>query len=78
LYGYETLSLAIREEHRLRLFGNKVLRRVFGTKRGEMAEGRRIVHTEELHNLYALPNVIRVIKSKKMRWAGACSTHGKK
>jgi hypothetical protein len=54
----------------LRVFENRVLRRIFGPKREEVAGGWRRLHNEELHNLYASPNIIRVIKSRKMRWVG--------
>jgi hypothetical protein len=58
-------------EHRLRVFENRVLRRVFGPKREEVAGGWRRLHNKELHNLYALPNIIRVIKSRRrMGWVG--------
>jgi hypothetical protein len=69
LYGCETWSLILREEHRLRVFENIVLRRIFGTKRDEVTGGWRKLHNEELHNLYSSPNIIR-IKSRRMRWAG--------
>jgi hypothetical protein len=70
LYGYETWSLTLREEHRLRVFENWVLRRIFGPKRdGVMAEWRNF-HNGELHNLYSLPDIIRQIKSRRMRSAG--------
>jgi hypothetical protein len=69
LYGCETWFLTIKEEHTMRVFGNRVLRRIFGPKRVEMEGGWRRLHSEELHNLYASPN-IRVIKFKRMRWAG--------
>jgi len=62
LYGYETLSLTLMEEHRLRLFENRVLRRIFGTKREEVVGDLRRLHDEELHNLYASPNIFREIK----------------
>jgi hypothetical protein len=52
LYGYDTWSLTLREEHRLRVFENRVLRRIFGPKRDEVAEGWRKLHNEELHNFY--------------------------
>jgi hypothetical protein len=62
IYGRATSSLAIRDEHRLR-----VLRRIFGTKRDDVAGGWRELHDEELHNLYSLPNIIRMIESRRMR-----------
>jgi hypothetical protein len=58
------------EEHGLSVFENRELRRIFGSKRGEVAEDWRRLHNEELHNLYSSPNVIRVIKSRVVRWAG--------
>jgi hypothetical protein len=69
LYGYETWFLTLREEHRLRVFENRVVRRVFGPKKDEVAGGWRRLHNEELHNLYASPDLIRVIKSRRLRWA---------
>jgi hypothetical protein len=54
----------------LRVFENKVLRRIFGPKRDEVTGGRRKLHNEELHDLYSSPTIIRIIKSRKMRWAG--------
>jgi hypothetical protein len=70
LYGLETRSLTLREEHRLRVCENRVLRRIFGLKRDEVTGGWRKLHNEELHNLYSSPNIIRAIKSRRMRWAG--------
>jgi hypothetical protein len=70
LYEYEALSLTLREEHRLRVFKNRMLRGIFGLKRDEVTGDWRKLHNEELHNLYFSPNVIRVIKSRRMRWAG--------
>jgi hypothetical protein len=70
LYGCETYSLALREEHRLRLFENGVLRRIFGSKRDEVTGGWRKFHNEELHNWYSSPSIIRMIKSRRMIWAG--------
>jgi hypothetical protein len=72
--GFETWSLTLREVHRLRLFENRVLRRIFGPKRGEVTGGWRKLHNEELHHLYSSPSIIRMIKSRRMRWAeGECS-----
>jgi hypothetical protein len=65
LYGCETWSLTLREEHRLRAFENRALRRIFGPKR-RMGK----LHNEELHILYSSPDIIRQIKSRRMRWAG--------
>jgi hypothetical protein len=69
LYGFETWSLALREEHRLRVFENRLLRRIFGPKRDEVTGGWRKLHNEELHGLYSSPGIVRVIKAKRMRWA---------
>jgi hypothetical protein len=60
----------LREEHRLRVFQNRVLRRIFGPKREEVTGGWRKLHIEELHNLYLSPYIIRMIKSRRMRWEG--------
>jgi hypothetical protein len=78
LYGCGTWSLTLREEHRLRVFENRVLRRIFVPKRDEVTGGWRKLHNEELHNLYSLPSIIRVIKSRRMRWAGHVARMGKK
>jgi hypothetical protein len=64
IYGYETCSLTLREEHRLRVFENRVLRIIFGPKRGGVIGGWRKVHNEELHKLYSLPNIIGMIKDE--------------
>jgi hypothetical protein len=64
LYGYETWSLTLREEHRLRVFEKRVLRRIFGPKRDEGTGGWTKLHNEELHNLYSSPSIIRMIKSR--------------
>jgi hypothetical protein len=69
LYGYETWSLTLREEHRLRVFENRILRRIFGPKRDEVTEEWRKLHSEELHNLYSSPDIIRQVRSRRMRWA---------
>jgi hypothetical protein len=67
LYGYETSSLTLREEHRLRVFEKSVLRRICGPKRDEVTGGRRKLYKEGLHNLYSSPNTIRMSKSSRMR-----------
>ena len=76
LYGCETWSLTLREERRLRVFENRVLRRVFGPKRDEVTGEWRKLHNEELSDLYPLPNIVRVVKSRRMRWAGHVSRMG--
>ena len=65
----KTWSLTLREEHRLRVFENKVLRKIFGAKRDEITGERRKLHNAELHALYSSPNIIRNLKSR-LRWAG--------
>jgi hypothetical protein len=70
LYGCETCSLKLREEHRLRVLENRVLRRIFGPKRDEGTGQWRKLHSEELHNLYSSPDIVRQVKSRRMRWAG--------
>jgi hypothetical protein len=64
----ETWSLALREEHTLRVFENGVLRRIFGPKRDEVTGCRRKLHNEELHDFYSSPSIIRMIISKRMKW----------
>jgi hypothetical protein len=78
LYGCETWSLRVREEHKLRVFENRVLRRIFGSKRGGVTEGWRKLHNEGLHNLYSSRSIIRIIKSRRMRWAGHVARMGEK
>jgi hypothetical protein len=75
LYGCETWSLTLREEQRLRVFENRVLRRRFGPKREEGVSWRKL-HDDELHSLYSSPNIVRVIKSRRMRWAGHMADMG--
>jgi hypothetical protein len=67
LYGCETSSLTLREEHRLRVFENRVFRRIFGPKRDEETGGWRKLHNEEVHNFYSFPSIIRIINSRKMK-----------
>jgi hypothetical protein len=68
LYGRESWSQTLREECRLRVCENRVLRRIFGAKRVGVTGGWRKMHDEELHDLYCLPSIIRIIKSRRMRW----------
>jgi hypothetical protein len=72
LYGCETWSLTLRKEHRMR-----VLEMIFGPKRFEVAGGLRKLHNEELHNLYSFPNMIRMIKSRRLRWTGHIARVGR-
>ena len=66
----------MREERRLRVFENRVLRKVFGPKRDEVTGEWRKLHNEELNDLYSLPNIVRVVKSRRMRWAGHVARMG--
>jgi hypothetical protein len=76
LYGCETWSLTLREGHRLRVFKNRVLTRIFGPKRDEVTGEWRKLHNEELHNLYSSPDIIRQVKSRRIRWAGHLARMG--
>jgi hypothetical protein len=78
LYGCKTWSLTLGEEHRLRVFENRVLRKIFGPKREEDGLWRKL-HNDELHSLYSSPNIVRVIKSRRMKWVGhvACMGEGR-
>jgi hypothetical protein len=76
LYGYETWSLTLGEEHRLRVFENRVLRRIFGPERDEETGQWRRLHNEELNDLYSSSNIIWVIKSRRIRWAGHVARMG--
>jgi hypothetical protein len=78
LYGCETWSLTLREEHRLRVFQNRVLRKIFGPKRDEMMGEWRKLHNKELRDLYSSPSIIRIIKSGRMRWAGHVARMGRR
>jgi hypothetical protein len=75
LYGYETWSLTLRDERRLRIFENRVLRRILGPKREEDGSWRKL-YNDELHSLYFSPNIVRVIKSRRLRWAGHVARMG--
>jgi hypothetical protein len=76
LYGCETWYLTLWEEHRLRMFENTVLRRIFGPKSDEVTVQWRKLHSEELHNLYSSPDIIRQVKSRRMRRAGHVARMG--
>ncbi|KAJ4447468.1 hypothetical protein ANN_09475 [Periplaneta americana] len=76
LYGRETWTLTLREEQRLRVFENKVLRKIFGAKRDEVRGEWRKLHNAELHVLYSSPEIIRNIKSRRLRWAGHVARMG--
>jgi hypothetical protein len=77
LYGCETWSLTLREEYKLRVNNNRVLRRTFRLKRDEVTVGWRKLYKEELHSLYSSLNIIRMIKSKSMRRAGHVARMGR-
>ena len=70
LYGCETWSLTLRGERKLRVFENMVLRRIFGPRRDEVMGEWKRMHNEEINDLYTLPNIVQVIKSRRIRWAG--------
>ena len=76
LYGCETWSLTSREERRLRVFENRVLRKVFGPKRDEVTGEWRKLHNDEPNDQYSLPNIVRVVKSRRMRWTGHVARMG--
>jgi hypothetical protein len=78
LYGCETWSLTLREEHRLRVFENRVLWEIFGPKRDEVTGELRKLHNEELRDLYSSPSIIRIIKARRMRWADHVARMGEK
>jgi hypothetical protein len=72
------VKLILRKEHRLRVFENRVLRRMFGPKRDEVMGDWRKLHSEELRNLYSSPNIIRMIKSRRMKWVGHVAQMGRR
>jgi hypothetical protein len=72
------IDRALREEHRLRVFENRVLRKIFGPKRDEVIGGWRKLPNEELRNLYCSPSIIRIIKSRRMRWSGHVARMGRR
>jgi hypothetical protein len=76
LYGCETWYLTLREEHRLNVFENRVLTRIFGPGRDEVTGDWRKLHSGELHNLYSSPDIIKQIKSRRMRWTGHVARMG--
>jgi hypothetical protein len=78
LYGCETWSLTIREEHRLRVFENRVLRRIFEQRRNKVTGEWRKLHNKELRDLYSSPSIIRIIKSRRIIWAGHVTRMGEK
>jgi len=77
VYGCETWSLTLREERRLKLFENRVLRRIFGPQKDKITGELRKLHNEELNDLYSSPNIFRVIKSRRMRWAEHAARMGR-
>ena len=77
LYGCETWSLTLREECRLKVFENRMLRRIFGPKKDENGEWRRF-HNEELQRFFHSPNIVSVIKSRRLRWARHVSQNGRR
>jgi hypothetical protein len=78
VFAMSVSTPVLKHPHKLRVFENRVLRRIFGPKRDEVMGGWRKLHNEELHNLYSSPSIIRIIKSKRMRWAGHVAPMGEK
>ena len=76
LYGCETWSQILRGKRKLMVFDNMVFRRIFGPRRDEVAGEWRRLHNEELNDLYSSPNIVRVIKSRRMKWAGNATRMG--
>ena len=77
-YGCERYSFTLREEYRLRVFKNRVLQIIFGPKKDEVTGEWRKLHNEQLHDLYCSPNIFRVMKLRRMRWAGHVAHMGKR
>jgi hypothetical protein len=75
-YGYQSWSVILKEEHRLRVFENRVLRRIFGSKCDEVTREWRKLHNGELHKFYPPLDIIREIRSRRMRWAGHVESMG--
>jgi len=78
VYGCETWSLTLRKESRLRVFENRVLRRTFGPKRDEVTGERWKLHNDKLNGLHSSPIIVRVIKSRRIRWTGYVARMGEK
>jgi len=78
LYGCETWSLTLREERRMRVYENRVLRRIFRPKRNEVTGEWRKLYNEELNDLYSSPSIVRVINTRRMRWAGHVACMGER
>jgi len=78
LYGFETWPLTLREECRLKVFENRVLRRIFGPKRDKVRREWGKLHSEELHDLYSLLNILCMIKSRRMEWVGHVARMGER
>jgi hypothetical protein len=78
LYGCETWILTLKQEHRLEVFDNRVLKRIFGPKKDEVTGGWRKLHNEELHDLCSSPSIITIMKSRRRMWAGHVARIGEK
>jgi hypothetical protein len=78
LYGCETSSLTLREEYKPRVFENRVLRRILGPKRDEVTQEWKKLYNEELNDLYSLSSIIRIMKSRRVRWVGHVAQMGAK